>query len=126
MPHTINADGSATYSITVAGPVAVTVDDNGNTYRAGGATYVGSPDAPSGTDWLQQLAGHIAICDERDARAEATKNAARDALAAALYAADVAAVPGAAPWPVLADTDRGPYRVKADSLGSLGVSAVIA
>jgi hypothetical protein len=124
--HTINPDGSVTYAVTVPALLAVTVDDNGNTYRAGGATYVGSPDALELPAWLQLIAGSIAICDEREARAEATKSAARDALAAALYAADVPLGTAADPWSILSDDTRSPYRVKADSLGSLGVSAVIA
>jgi hypothetical protein len=107
----------------VPAPIPVTLEDNGNTYRAGGATYIASPDAAEGAAWLQLLAGSIAIADERAARADATKLAARDALASALYSADGGIL---GPWSVLADTDRAPYQAKADSLGSLGVSAVIA
>jgi hypothetical protein len=110
----------------VPAPIAVTLEDNGSTYRAGGATFIASPDSPDDSAWLQLLAGQLAIADEREARAEATKLAARDALASALYSADVAGNTGAGPWSVLTDDARAPYRTKADSLGSLGVSAVIA
>jgi hypothetical protein len=122
MPHTINADGTATYSLAVPEPLTVTLSADGS-YTSGGATYIPSPDSPDDSAWLQLLAGQIAIADERAARADATKRAARDALAAALYNADGGIL---GPWSVLADTDRAPYQSKADTLGSLGVSAVIA
>lgn len=124
MPSTTNPDGSVTYSITVPAPITVTRDAAG-VYSAAGQVFAIGTDPKTDQDWQQLAAGSIAIIDEHAATVEATRLAARDALASALYTSDTQANPGAGPWSVLTDDARQPYRDRADALGPLGVTAVI-
>jgi len=121
MALTTNTDGSVTYSITVPAALTVTHDTASAFYAAGGTQVA---DGMNQRDaWKQQIAGCIAIYDQMQLDAGAARLAARDALAAALYAADGAT---AGPWSGLTATAQAPYQTKADSLGSLGVSAASA
>lgn len=122
MPMTTNADGTVTYSITVPTPITVT-REAGDIYRAGGAVYAIGADPANHPYWHDLAAGTIAILDAHAATMDATALAARDALAKALYETDA---PGGDPWSILSDAGRQPYRDRADILGPLGVSAVIA
>ena len=129
MPTTINADGSATYSITIPAPLTVTREPgapgHSGAYHAGGATVAADWADLNGDGWATHIAGLIAIQDRAQHDFEATRQSTLDALAGALYTADIvvetAPIEEQPAFAELPDDAAAGYHKRALVLDSLGV-----
>jgi hypothetical protein len=124
MTTTRNTDGTVTYTVTQ--PTPLTIDDCKNLEQLADRHYSGPGAIALVPELRKEAAARIALADLVETRQARLEKNERYALAAKLYAVDVADVPGADTWSGLTADDCAPYLAKAGALRSLGVVAVIA